>query len=166
MIENIDASELYDNPWIFNGKPFYSKDIPKDAMGFVYVITEILEDGTYGRRYVGKKLLVSTKTVQKNGKKKKVTCESDWKKYWSSSSYIKDEMAEGCKFKREIVYITASKGMNNYMELKLQVYLDVLEYQKHYLNGIINCRLNRTAINMSKLLATSTTFDFSYRPTV
>lgn len=143
-----EIKKEYDNPWIFNGKPFYSSDIPKDAMGFVYVITET----STGKQYVGKKLFVSNKTVQVKGVKKKVKCESDWKKYWSSSEYIKDELSEGSEFTREIIAIVASKGMSNYIEARLQFDLRVLENGDRFLNGIINLRCNKSHYNKNKLI--------------
>ena len=42
--------ELYENPWIFKGSPFLSKDID-DMYGFVYCITNVVT----GRKYIGRK---------------------------------------------------------------------------------------------------------------
>ena len=45
-----DEEQLYENPWIFKGSPFLSKDI-NDLYGFVYCITNVVT----GRKYIGRK---------------------------------------------------------------------------------------------------------------
>ena len=68
----------YENPWIYNGKPFLSEDIG-EHYGFVYCITNVLT----GRRYIGRKYFWSLRKPR--GKSRRVKSESDWKKYYGSS---------------------------------------------------------------------------------
>ena len=64
--------ELYENPWIFKGSPFLSKDID-DLYGFVYCITNVVT----GRKYIGRKYFWSFRKPR--GKSRRVKSESDWK---------------------------------------------------------------------------------------
>lgn len=123
--------------WTFKNKEFTSDDIQK-AFGFVYIIT----DTESGMKYIGQKHFWSKKTVQKDGVKKKVKCESDWKKYASSSEVLKQQ--DKSKLKKEILYLCISKGQMNYIETMVQMDLRVLEDQDVWLNGIINVRCHHT----------------------
>ncbi len=64
----------YDNPWLFDNKPFTSADIGK-SYGFVYLIT----DKVTGKMYVGRKYFWSMR--KKKGALKRKREESDWKVY-------------------------------------------------------------------------------------
>lgn len=133
--------------WHFKGKEFKSEDIGK-AFGFVYLIT----DKTTGLRYIGQKQFWSKKTVQKDNVKKKVKCESDWKKYYSSSEKLKDGVKAGNEVVREILYLCVSKGQENYLETMLQFKYRVLENQDIWLNGIINIRCTTSHVKMNMLV--------------
>lgn len=113
---------MYDNPWLLDGKPFLSEDI-KDNYGFVYQIT----DRVNGRKYIGRKYFWSVRKV--TGKRKKLKKESDWQEYYSSSSKLQQlvEQHGPDRFLREILFVGKTKGEVNYMEVKLQFKLDVLE---------------------------------------
>lgn len=133
------------NMWTFKGKEFTSEDINK-AFGFVYLITDLES----GRKYIGQKHFWSRKTVQKKGIKKKVKCESDWKKYASSSDELKKQ--DPSKLKKEILFLCISKGQMNYIETLLQMDLRVLENQEVWLNGIVNIRCHHTHHKIDKII--------------
>lgn len=123
--------------WIFNNLPIKDEDVPKKAIGFIYVIT--CPDG---KRYLGRKMLTKSKTKQTKGVKKKIKVESDWKDYWSSSPELLAMVAEKGTdgFKREIIYFAYSKGMLAYAEEKALYTLGVLETD-NWVNGNIRAKV-------------------------
>lgn len=128
--------------WTLNNKEFTSSDVPADAVGFVYRITNI----TTGKKYIGKKnfwRVIVRPPLKGQKKKRREKVQSDWQSYVSSSEQVKAQVAElGLEnFKREILEICYSKGMLSYMEAKMQFDLNVL-FDDDYLNGIIQCRIN------------------------
>ena len=86
----------YENPWIYKGRPFTSDDIG-DYYGFVYCITSTVT----GRKYIGRKYFVQKRKPK--GGKRRVTSESDWKRYYGSSDDLKRDIREIGKdsFRRE-----------------------------------------------------------------
>ena len=137
--------------WLYNNEPVQS--LPKDCVGFVYLITNL----TNNRRYIGKKLAKFSKTsiktvTQKNGvkKKKKIKSkiDSDWQTYWSSSPEVKSDVEKLGEenFKREILYYCNSKGTLSYVEMREQVLQRVLEQPDLWYNGIIQCRIHRSHV--------------------
>lgn len=111
----------------------------KKLHGFVYMITE----KSSGKIYIGQKKFWTTKVRSVNKKKKKVKVQSDWEKYFSSSNYIIDEVAKGNheNFERKIIALCISDGQMNYIEVKLQMDLRVLERQDLFLNAYIGSRI-------------------------
>ena len=103
----------YENPWMYEGNPFTSDDIG-DYYGFVYCITNT----TNGKQYIGRKYFTQ-KRKQKGGKRK-VTSESDWKKYYGSSDELKQDIKTLGRdyFKREILSLHTTLGKVNYEETK------------------------------------------------
>ena len=103
----------YENPWMYEGKPFTSDDIG-DFYGFVYRITNI----TNGKQYIGRKYF--TQKRKPKGGKRKVTSESDWKKYYGSSDELKQDIKTLGRdsFKREILSLHTTLGKVNYEETK------------------------------------------------
>ena len=75
----------YENPWYYKGTAFTSNDIG-DFFGFVYRITNIQT----GKQYIGRKYF--TQRRKPRGGKRKVTSESDWKKYYGSSDELKTDV--------------------------------------------------------------------------
>lgn len=143
----------YDCPWKFKGEVFESEHIPvvKGAeLIFVYLITDTINN----KKYIGQKMFHGKKIVSVNKVKKKVKCESDWKKYFSSSETIKQQVIDiGSEHLiREIIYICCSKGQANYLETKLQFELNCLEHQDIWYNGIVNLRCKWNHLKLDKLV--------------
>ena len=78
---------VYENPWLYEGKPFTTDDI-NDFFGYVYRITNLQN----GREYIGRKYFWKFRTPK--GKKRKVKSESDWKKYYGSCPELKEEIEQ------------------------------------------------------------------------
>ena len=109
---------VYENPWIYEGKPFTSDDIG-DFFGYVYVIT----NKSTGKKYIGRKYFVQKRKPK--GGKRRVTSESDWKKYYGSSPELKADISRYGKdnFSREILSLHETLGKVNYEETK-QLFLN------------------------------------------
>ncbi len=142
----IAMSYTVKNNWFFKDKEFNSVDIPKNAVGFVYEITDLLT----GKKYIGKKnFFIKQKRPPLKGKKRKrITIkESDWQDYFGSSDNVKKLLEENGaeNFSRKILMICYSKGELSYAELYVQVIRGVL-MSDNYLNGIIQCRINQSHI--------------------
>ena len=103
----------YENPWTYQGSTFTSADIG-DFFGFVYRITNLQN----GRQYIGRKYFSQRRKPR--GGKRRVTSESDWKKYYGSSDELKaDRKLLGNEFfKREIISLHTTKGQVNFEETK------------------------------------------------
>ena len=108
----------YENPWYYKGTTFTSTDIG-DFFGYVYRITNLQT----GKQYIGRKYF--TKRRKPRGGKRKVTSESDWKKYYGSSKELKDDVKKFGRsiFRREIISLHATLGKVNYEETK-QLFLN------------------------------------------
>ena len=123
----------YDNPWLFDERPFQSEDIGKYA-GYVYCIRGP------ALSYIGRKYFWSIR--KKPGAKKgqrKIKKESDWKDYYGSSNSLQEDIDKIGKenFQREIVSLHSTRGDVNYAETKLQFLLNVLESNKYYNDNIL-----------------------------
>ena len=103
----------YENPWIYEGRPFTSDDIG-DYYGFVYRITNT----TTQKSYIGRNYFVQKRKPK--GGKRKVTSESDWKRYYGSSEDLKQDISRDGKdsFRREILSLHTTLGKVNYEETK------------------------------------------------
>ena len=103
----------YENPWMYEGKPFTSDDIG-DYYGFVYRITNT----NNSKSYIGRKYFVQKRKPK--GGKRKVTSESDWKRYYGSSAELKRDIKTLGRdsFKREILSLHTTLGKVNYEETK------------------------------------------------
>jgi hypothetical protein len=129
--------------WLKNNREFKEEDIPEDAWGFTYLITNL----TNNRKYIGKKLLTKAapkkKVILKDGtvgKKKKVQPRkvSNWKDYWSSCDELKDDVAKLGKenFKREILEFYNCDARLSAEEAREQFVRRVLDSDEYY-NGMI-----------------------------
>ena len=108
----------YENPWYYKGTTFTSTDIG-DFFGYVYRITNLQT----GKQYIGRKYF--TQRRKPRGGKRKVTSESDWKKYYGSSEELKQDIKKYGRniFKREIISLHRTLGKVNYEETK-QLFLN------------------------------------------
>ena len=108
----------YENPWTYQGTTFTSADID-DFFGFVYRITNI----ETGKKYIGRKYF--TQRRKPRGGKRKVTSESDWKRYYGSSPELKSDVKRLGKenFRREIISLHKTLGKVNYEETR-QLFLN------------------------------------------
>ena len=103
----------YENPWHYKGTAFTSDDIG-DFFGYVYRITNIKS----GKQYIGRKYFYQKRKPK--GGKRRVTSESDWKRYYGSSDELKRDIKEIGKdnFRREIISLHTTLGKVNYEETK------------------------------------------------
>ena len=112
------GEDAYANPWTYEGSAFTSADI-NDFFGFVYRITNLQT----GKQYIGRKYFYSKRKPR--GGKRRVTTESDWKKYYGSSDELKaDRKIFGSDiFKREILSLHETLGKVNFEETR-QLFLN------------------------------------------
>ena len=103
----------YENPWHYKGTAFTSDDIG-NFFGYVYRITNIQN----GRQYIGRKYFYQKRKPK--GGKRRITSESDWKRYYGSSDELKQDVREygKDKFRREIISLHETLGKVNYEETK------------------------------------------------
>ena len=143
--------EMFMTEWYYNNTPIYS--LPEDCVGFVYLITNMMD----GKKYVGKKLAEFTKTkyktvTLKDGTKKKKAIksktESDWQIYWGSSDALKADIVKYGEqwFRREILHYCKSKSECNYLEAREQMERRVLESNDYY-NNNMQLRVHGSHIN-------------------
>ena len=127
--------------WRFRGQLF---EDPADWLGMVYVIHNCMDD----RMYIGKKMLVSTRTRIVKGRRRRTMIASDWQSYWGSNPHVhadRDRLGvDG--FERHIIYLVRSKGVLSYLEAKTQFDAGVLLRPHRFYNGMINCRINATHV--------------------
>lgn len=132
----------YPNPWMYRGQVF---DDAEGYDSFVYMITCT----SNGKRYIGKKTLVSRKTKVTAGKKKKTKVESTWRNYYGSSAELLLDVEFYGKeaFTREILHLCNNRGSANYLEAKEIFVRGCLESDLWY-NGWVACKINRSHIKL------------------
>lgn len=130
--------------WFYNNEVFTD---PGNYYGFVYLI----ENLTDGKKYIGKKLFIFTKTKTVKGKRKKIKTESDWRTYWSSSDELKSDVEKYGEqnFRRTILHLCMNKGTCNYLEAREQFERRVLESSEYY-NGWISCKIGKSQIKLNQ----------------
>jgi hypothetical protein len=136
--------------WTYNNQPYEEIDPDSDAIGFVYMIENMLT----GRKYIGKKNLYAAKTsyktvtVKSTGikKKKKIrtSIQSDWKSYYGSSDELKKDVQEigPESFQRTILRFCSTKGELSYYEAKYQFEMDVLLKPDMFYNRWISAKIH------------------------
>lgn len=131
--------------WIYNQKVFTDLNIPEGAVGFVYMMTAIINNKCV--RYIGKKNFYSV-TKKKMGKKalaaitdqrlKKYTKQTklNYKHYYSSNEVLQEAHKKNIVIHREILKICYSATELTYQETKYLFQYEVLE-KEDFLNGNI-----------------------------
>ncbi len=111
--ETTVAEGIYENAWTYKGSTFSSDDIG-EFFGYVYCITNLES----GKKYIGRKYF--TQRRKPRGGKRKVTSESDWKRYYGSSDELKADVKRLGKenFRREIISLHKTLGKVNYEETR------------------------------------------------
>lgn len=130
--------------WLYKNKEV--TEIPEEFIGFVYLITNTIND----RKYIGKKLTQfkrSKKPLKGRTNKRRYTVESDWKDYYGSSDELSADVERlgKDKFKREIMFWCSSKSQLSYIEAREQFTHKVLESKQWY-NGHIRVRVHQKGI--------------------
>ena len=129
--------------WIYNKKTFTDEDIPEGAVGFIYMMSAIIDGKSVA--YIGKKNFyantkkkLSKKDAPKDKRKKNYVRVSKlaYHNYYSSNDTLKQAHANGIPIKREIIKICYSKIQLSYQEVKQQFIYSVLE-NNIFLNGNI-----------------------------
>ena len=111
----------FENPWMFQEQPFLSEDIG-DSFGFVYRITNLQTN----KQYIGRKYFVQKRKPRGGGRR--VTSESNWKKYYGSCPELTTDIKTIGKelFKRELLSVHPTVGKTNYEETRQLFLNDVL----------------------------------------
>lgn len=124
--------DLTASPWLWDGAPFTSEQIG-DSVGFVYLIEHL----PTGKKYVGCKVFYFKRKPRGGGRR--VTKESDWKKYWGSCEELKADLKEKgpTEFRRTIISLHGSLGDLHLGEVKELFKRDVLENHDFYNNNIL-----------------------------
>lgn len=133
---------MYENPWIYNGKPFTIDDVGP-FVGFVYLITDRQTD----KKYIGKKIFHNKKSRPplKGAKKRRISkIPSDWMEYYGSNETLKKlvETTDKTRYKREILHLCQSKSHMSYLETKEILLRNVL-LDECYFNDWISCKITR-----------------------
>ena len=116
--------------WKYNSVDF--TDVPKGMEGFVYIITNIVND----KKYIGKKHFWTRQKDRKTGRRK--TKESDWQSYWGSCDLLIEDvkLLGKDKFLREILYLCPHKKSMSYYETYEQFIRNVLMSEEYYNTNI------------------------------
>lgn len=111
----------------------FDRSPTEDEIGFVYLIVNETKD----RYYIGKKSFWSTVTrppLKGQTKKRVVTQESDWQKYYGSNKELLADRKAGDVMTRHIIRICYSKAEVSYHEAKTILRMDALLDERFY-NG-------------------------------
>jgi hypothetical protein len=131
--------------WSYQGKEFNELCIPEHGIGFIYIMTAIIEGKSVA--YIGKKNFFANikkpmgkktlaLTTDKRLKKYTRELKPDFINYYSSNKTLKDAHKAGVMIKREILMICYSAMELTYQEVKHQFKYEVLE-KEEFLNGNI-----------------------------
>jgi hypothetical protein len=131
--------------WYYAGEIFGVNDaverIADGYIGFIYEVT----DNTNGKKYIGKKLLTTTKKLpplKGTKRKRKKVVHSDWQTYYGSSEVVKELVeARADTFSREILDFCKAKGELSYIEAKYHFEREVLLRDDYY-NAFIGVKIH------------------------
>jgi hypothetical protein len=138
--------------WIYQGKEFNELCIPEHGIGFIYIMTAIIEGKSVA--YIGKKNFFSNKkkpmgkkalamSTDKRLKKYTREIKPDFINYYSSNTTLKEAHKAGVMIKREILRICYSQTELTYQEAKALFVEEVLENDM-YLNQNILGKFYKT----------------------
>ena len=138
--------------WIYKGKEFGDSMIPEGGVGFIYIMTAIIDGKSVA--YIGKKNFFANikkplgkkalaMSTDKRLKKYSRVIKPDYMNYYSSNKTLKDAHKAGVTIKREILMICYSQMELTYQEVKHQFKYEVLE-KDEYLNANILGRFYKT----------------------
>ena len=138
--------------WIYKGKKFNELSIPQHGIGFIYIMTAIIDGKSIS--YIGKKNFFANRkkplgkkvlalTTDKRLKKYTREIKPDFVNYYSSNTILKNAHKAGVSIKREILLICYSATELTYQEVKHQFKYEVLE-KEEYLNANILGRFYKT----------------------
>ena len=138
--------------WIYEGKDFTEFNIPDGSIGFIYIMTAIIDGKSVAyigkknffaniKRPLGKKALAMS--TDKRLKKYTRELKPDFMKYYSSNKTLKEAHKAGVPIKREILRICYSQMELTYQEAKALFVEEVLENDM-YLNQNILGKFYKT----------------------
>ena len=139
--------------WIYQGKVFTDEHIPEGAIGFVYLMSAVINGKSVA--YIGKKNFYANtkkklgkKAAPKDKRKKNYVRVSKlaYHNYYSSNDILKQAHKDGIQIRREILMICYNKVELTYQEVKHQFSYGVIESDL-YLNGNILGRFYKNKIN-------------------
>jgi len=123
--------------------------IPADAIGFVYIITNLITN----RKYIGKKLLKNKKKrkpLKGRVNSRRYSIDSDWKTYTGSSPNLNEDIEKlgKNKFSFEILSFHSSKLLLSYWETKTIIDKNAI-FDNEYYNEVLNCRFRNRKVILS-----------------
>jgi hypothetical protein len=134
--------------WTLDNKPFTTKDVPSEAIGFIYCITDTVNQ----KQYIGKKIFYNTikRNPLKGKKRKRVSkVDSDWESYFGSNDEFKEiveKTEDKSVFKREILFLCRNKTEMSYLETREHFLRGVLLSDMYY-NGWITCKITKRGLD-------------------
>lgn len=125
--------------WLYKDRVINCIELmPRDTFGFIYQVTYLPTN----EKYLGKKFIYFSKKLpplKGFKRKRKVSVESDWKKYYGSHDKIKTLLKENKHddFKREILEFAFNKKHLTYLETKYLFTNNVLENNEYINDNIL-----------------------------
>lgn len=122
--------------WLYKGEQV--NEMPQGVIGFVYLITNLINN----KKYIGRKYATSTRRKPLTKKQKEagrvrkdvVKKDSNWATYTGSNIPLNNDIEKFGKenFKFEILYFGSTKGIINYIEENLHMKHDVILREDYY----------------------------------
>jgi hypothetical protein len=138
--------------WVYKGVEFTEFDIPHGYVGFIYIMTAIIDSKSVA--YIGKKNFFANikkpmgkkalaMTTDKRLKKYTRELKPAFMNYYSSNAVLKQAHKDGVLIKREILMICKNQTELTYQETKALFVKEVLENDM-YLNQNILGKFYKT----------------------